>query len=110
MTIQSSYFFLSKIGSRIRNVVFPINGASLWDKYDVIITTNENIVKNKPEGKKVVLIRKEDNKNLVKRSDLTYDSLFDLLEDEKFLEKIELKGEKTPYTKKIINKFKTFFK
>ena len=106
LTIQSSYFFLSKIGSRIRNVVYPINGATLWDKFDIIITTNENIVKHKPNGKKVVLIKKTDNENLIEDSDLIYDSLFDLLSDNDFLTKINFvkSVKKECKIKKIIKK------
>ena len=40
LTIQSSFFFLSKIGTRVREVTFPTDYESIREKYDVIITAN----------------------------------------------------------------------
>ena len=64
LSIQSTYYFLSKIGCRVREMFFPKDGVEMWNKCDVIITLNERIIDNKPEGKVVVLINKDDNKNL----------------------------------------------
>ena len=60
LSIQSSYFFLSKIGCKIREVFFPKKYKDLWDKCDVIITANQNIARNKPNDKYVVLIKTND--------------------------------------------------
>ena len=113
LTIQSSFFFLSKIGSRVREVLFPKDGSELWDRFDVLITTNENIVNTKPDGKKVILIRKDDNKNLSVKSDLVYDSLFDLLEDEDFLLKLKnIKSRRNngdTLFSRVMNKIKKMF-
>ena len=111
LTIQSTYFFLSKIGSRIRRVIFPIIGEKLWNEYDVLITTNANIVNNKPKDKKVVLIKKDDNTDLIDKCDLVYDSLFDLLSDEEFLFKLNnVKSSNNNFLTKISNKIKKIFR
>ena len=86
LTIQSSYSFLSKIGSRIREVYFPIDSATIWDRCDVLITANPRFFYNKKDNKKIVKIKKDYNKEL--KSDLEYDSLFSLIKDNNFFEKI----------------------
>lgn len=88
LTIQSTYYFLSKIGSRVREMFFPKDGKEMWEKCDVIITNNKRIIENKPEGKVVVLINKDDNKELQSKVDLHYDSLMELLTDDEFFNKV----------------------
>ena len=90
LTIQSSFYFLSKIGSRVRKVLFPKNGKDIWNECDVAITTNESIVKSKPKGKVVILIRTIDNTNAEEKADLVYDKLSDLLNDDDFISKIKM--------------------
>ena len=108
LSIQSTYYFLSKIGCRVREMFFPKDGIEMWDKCDVIITLNERIIDNKPEGKVVVLINKDDNKNLQEKVDLHYDSLFDLLSDTEFINKVkQIEGvKKTSFLQKIKKIFK----
>lgn len=108
LSIQSTYYFLSKIGCRVREMFFPKDGVEMWNKCDVIITLNERIIDNKPEGKVVVLINKDDNKNLQGKVDLHYDSLFDLISDTEFINKVkQIKGvKKTSFLQKIKKIFK----
>ena len=108
LSIQSTYYFLSKIGCRVREMFFPKDGVEMWDKCDVIITLNERIIDNKPEGKVVVLINKDDNKNLQGKVDLHYDSLFDLISDTEFINKVkQIEGvKKTSFIQKIKKIFK----
>lgn len=108
LSIQSTYYFLSKIGCRVREMFFPKDGIEMWDKCDVIITLNERIIDNKPEGKVVVLINKDDNKNLQEKVDLHYDSLFDLISDTEFINKVkQIEGvKKTSFLQKIKKIFK----
>ena len=81
LSIQSTYYFLSKIGCKVREVLFPTKNNDIWNKCDIIITTNAELVKNKPEGKIVVLIKKDDMPaNLEKYADYVFDSLDDVLE------------------------------
>lgn len=81
LTIQSTYFFLSKIGSRVREMFFPTDGAEMWNECDVIITTNKRVVESKPEGKIVILIKRSDNTNLESKADYVFDSLMQVLTD-----------------------------
>ena len=108
LSIQSTYYFLSKIGCRVREMFFPKDGVEMWDKCDVIITLNERIIDNKPEGKVVVLINKDNNKNLQEKVDLHYDSLFDLISDTEFINKVkQIEGvKKTSFLQKIKKIFK----
>lgn len=108
LSIQSTYYFLSKIGCRVREMFFPKDGVEMWNKCDVIITLNERIINNKPEGKVVVLINKDDNKNLQGKVDLHYDSLFDLISDTEFINKVkQIEGvKKTSFLQKIKKIFK----
>ena len=108
LSIQSSYYFLSKIGSRVREVHFPKKGEEMWDVCDVIITTNKHIVNTKPEGKKVILIKMDDNTNLVEKSDYVYNSLTEVLTDEDILKKMKIEEPST--FNKIKTKIKNIFK
>lgn len=107
LSIPSTYYFLSKIATRIRNMYFPKKEENLWDLYDIIITTDEKIVKNKPKGKVVVLIEKEDNIKSIKLSDYTYDTLSNALNDNKF---ISINGNSEQKNKGIFAKIKKIFK
>lgn len=87
LTIQSTFSFLSKIGSRVREVYFPIDSATVWDKCDVLITANPRFFDTKKEGKKIIKINKEYNKECV--ADMAYDSLMEIIEDNNFNSKLE---------------------
>ena len=90
LTIQSSFFFLSKIGSRVRKVIFPKNLEEVWNECDVVITArNEFFEKETPEGKKVVLINRVFNKENKDKAFLNYDNLSDVIEDNDFFNKIK---------------------
>lgn len=90
LTIQSSYFFLSKIGARVRKVIFPKKIEELWDECDVVITArNEFFEKKMPQGKKVVLINREFNKQNKDKAFLNYDNLSDVINDNNFFEKVK---------------------
>lgn len=86
LTIQSTYSFLAKIGSRVREVFFPIDSSTVWDKCDVLITANPRFFNTKKDEKKIIKINKEYNKECI--SDLDYDSLYDLINDKDFVTKI----------------------
>ena len=90
LTIQSSYFFLSKIGARIRKVMFPKSLEEVWDECDVVITArNEFFEKEKPEGKKIVLINREFNAKHKDEADLNYDNLSEVIDDNNFFNKVK---------------------
>jgi phenylpyruvate tautomerase PptA (4-oxalocrotonate tautomerase family) len=90
ITIQSSFFFLSKIGARVRKVIFPKTINEVWEECDVVITArNQFFEEERPEGKKVVLINREFNEQNKEKAFLNYDNLSDVIEDNNFFEKLK---------------------
>ena len=85
-SIGFTCFFLSQIATRIREFYFPTDSSTIWDKCDVLITAEPKLLKEKPEGKFVVKIEAPYNKDI--EADLTYESLSELIKDEKFTEKV----------------------
>ena len=89
LSIQSTLFFLSKVGSRVREVIFPKSIEEVYDKCDVIISARKDFFREeKREGKKCVLIKRELNKGCEANAFLSYDNLSSLFEDKEFLDKI----------------------
>ena len=89
ITIQSSFFFLSKIGARVRKVIFPKKLEEVWDECDVVITArNEFFEREIPEGKKIVLINREFNSENKDKAFLNYDNLSDVISDNEFFNKV----------------------
>lgn len=90
LTIQSTYFFLSKIGTRVRKVIFPKNIDEVWDECDVVITARDEFLEKEiPEGKKVVLINRPFNKEVKDKAFLNYDNLSEIITDEDFFNKLK---------------------
>lgn len=89
LTIQATLSFLSRIGTRVREIYFPIDSMSIWDRCDILITANPNLIENKPEGKKVFKINAPYNTEA--KGDYEYDSLLDIIydKDEKIIKLIE---------------------
>lgn len=87
LTIQSTYFFLSKTGSRVRKVIFPKDDLEVWNECDAIITTKTDFFdEGVPEGKKVVLINREYNSDYKDKAFLNYNSLSDIIDDKHFFQ------------------------
>ena len=85
LTIQSTFFFLSKIGTRVRKVFFPRDIKEIWDECDVVITANNDLfIEELPEGKKIVLINREFNFENKDKAFLNYDNLSDIIDDNNF--------------------------
>jgi hypothetical protein len=79
-SIQSTYAFLSKISSSVREIYFPVDSSTIWDRCDILITANPNLIENAPEGKTVVKIEMPYNKNV--ETKYTFKSLMDVINDE----------------------------
>ena len=58
--ISSTYWFLSKYGCQIKNIKFirQKEKISIWDDFDIIITNDKKIAKNKPKNKTLISSRK----------------------------------------------------
>ena len=85
-SIGCTYFFLSKLATRIREVYLPMDSSTIWDKCDVLITADKKLLANVPEGKIAVKIKTEYNKE--EKSDLEYDSMKSLIQDDDFFKKL----------------------
>jgi len=87
LTIQSTFFFLSKIGTRVRKVFFPKSIDEVWDECDVVITTNGDFLSD--GDKKVVLINRPFNEQFKENAILNYDNLSDIINDNNFFKKLK---------------------
>jgi hypothetical protein len=84
--IPSTYFFLSKIGSKVTNVRFVKNYADKWDGIDVLITACPKALETKPSGKISVKVKASYNKDVA--ADYEVDSLLEFIKNEELREKI----------------------
>lgn len=82
-SIGYTFFFLSKIATRVREIYLPSDSLTIWDKCDLLITADPKLIANKPEGKKCVKISMPYNAEL--ETDMTYATLAELISDENFL-------------------------
>ena len=107
LTIQSSYFFLSKIGSRVRRVVFPKNMQELYDCGDLFITANKKVVEYMHKNNKpTILIQMNFNLGWTNDADDAYKSFRDFLDDKEKLQKIiNLTNKVCQETTKKVKKF-----
>lgn len=85
-TIGYSLFFLSKFAANVREIYFPKNSLTVWDKSDIVITANPYILENKPEGKISVKIEFDYNKET--KSDYSFSNFSSLVSDENNIKKI----------------------
>ena len=86
LSIQSSYFFASRYGLRVREMFFPESKTEVYDKCDVIVCADERLLvpDEIPEGKKMVVINRPDNKDIdIPEEKLAgkYDTLTDFITD-----------------------------
>ena len=86
LSIGNSYFFLSKLGTKIREVYFPKDSTTIWDKCDVLITANPDLLSIKPEGKTSIKIKAEYNEE--SPADYTYNSFSSFLSNIENVKKI----------------------
>lgn len=86
-SIYYTYNFIGNLGCNVREVYLPIDSRTIWNKCDVLVTANPIFLLNKPEGKKIIKINTEYNRDY--KSDYEYNKLTDFLSEDfkKFLEK-----------------------
>lgn len=86
LSIGNTYFFLSKLGTKVRETYFPVDSSTIWDKCDLLITANPNLLNIKPEGKISIKINTEYNKE--SSADYSFHSMTDFLNNNEKTEKI----------------------
>lgn len=90
ISIQSTFFFLSKIGTRVRKIFFPKTIDEVWDECDVVVTARDEFFEKEiPENKKIVLINKPFNENFKDKANMNYNKLSEIISDEDFFNKIK---------------------
>ncbi len=87
LTIQSSYFFLSKIGTRVRKVMFPTSYMQAINAADVIVTANDEVLKA-ADGKYKIRIKTNFNSDSTDDVNDVYDSLEEMMKDDELLNKL----------------------
>lgn len=88
-SIGSTLHFLSKIATKIREHHILLGEQEVWDKCDVLITANPNLLVEIPEGKTVVKIKATYNEEI--ESEYEFESLMQFLNDDEIIEKITIK-------------------
>ncbi|MCD8206589.1 MAG: hypothetical protein LUD72_01485 [Bacteroidales bacterium] len=79
-TIPATLAFLSKTGCKVRNLHFPTNSMTVWDKCDVVITANPSLIENAPEDKVAIKIWSPYNKDVECKYE--FESFSDLMLDD----------------------------
>ena len=85
-SIGNTYFFLSKLGTKIREVYMPLDSSTIWNKCDVLITANPILLGNKPEGKITIKINTDYNGECM--SDYSFHTLSGFLKNKENTEKL----------------------
>ena len=85
-SIGFSYFFLSKLATRIRNVFFPKDHSDIWERCDILITADAKLLESKPDGKVAIKIVTDYNKNCP--ADYEYNSMLEFINDKEIIHKI----------------------
>ena len=86
LTIPATYWFISRLGARVREVYLPTDSSTIWDRCDILITANPKLLQEKPEGKTTVKISTDYNKEA--GADFTYNYMIDFLADDGNTEKL----------------------
>jgi hypothetical protein len=86
-SIGSSLFFLAKYATKIREIYMLMDANEIWNKCDVVITANTELLTNIPEGKKAIKIEAMYNTEI--ETDLTYSSFMDFLNDKNIIELLQ---------------------
>jgi hypothetical protein len=90
-TIPATLGFLSDKGFKVRNYYFPLDSTRIYEKCDIVITANPNIINVCPENKTVIKINMAYNEDA--EAKYAFDSMYDLLTDNEntFVKLIEQK-------------------
>jgi hypothetical protein len=82
----ATLFFLSKLSTKVNNIVFVRDYDKKWEYVDVLITANPTTLNSKPNDKISIKVINHYNKNC--DSDYTIVDIKELLDDKKLLGKI----------------------
>lgn len=88
-SIPPTLFWLAKVTPRIRNYFFYEENQEIWDRVDILITTDPELLESKPENKKVIKIQRPFNEE--NKADFESVNIVDLINDEDFKKIINYK-------------------
>lgn len=80
LSIQSTLSFLARFGIRVREIHFPIDSVKMWEKCDIMITANPNLLNATPEDKVSFKIKAPYNTEA--KGTYEFDSMTELINDE----------------------------
>ena len=80
LSIQSTLSFLARFGIRLREIHFPTDSLTMWDKCDIMITANPKLIQNKPEDKVCIKINAPYNKET--KGTYEFNSMLEVIHDE----------------------------
>jgi hypothetical protein len=80
LSIQSTFSFLSGNTFRVRELYFPMDSSTIYDRADIVITAQPSLIENCPEDKVVIKVNKPYNKEI--ETKYSFDSLMDIINDE----------------------------
>ena len=84
LSIQSTYFFASRYGLRVRCIFFPEKKEDVFGSCDVVVCADKRLLNGIPEDKKVVVINRPGNKDIeIPEGNVAgrYDTLTEFIED-----------------------------
>lgn len=70
LSIPPTLYFLGKNQCRFKKVIFVDNVQEMWNDCDVLITTDPELIQNKPEDKKLIKVTRPYNEHLPLNVDL----------------------------------------
>ena len=79
LSIQSTLSFLARFGVRVREILFPIDSTKMWEKCDIMITANPNLLNAKPDGKISFKVNAPYNKEA--KGDYEFNSMSEIIQD-----------------------------
>lgn len=79
LSIQSTLSFLARFGIRLREIHFPLDSMEMWEKCDIMITANPNLLNATPEGKVSFKVNAPYNKEA--KGTYEFNSMSDIIND-----------------------------
>lgn len=87
-SIGFTYFFLSKIATRVREVYLPKDSMDIWNKCDILITADPKLLNGVPNDKHAIKINTPYNSGIVGENIYSFNSLNEFLDDKTIIRDI----------------------
>jgi hypothetical protein len=79
LSIQSTLSFLARFGIRVREIHFPADSVTMWNKCDIMITANPYLLDSMPENKVSFKVNAPYNKD--SKGTYEFESMTDIIHD-----------------------------